>query len=144
MKTIQQDDLYQNLNDFLKSKGVNLTEGTYSERIRKSCGLLTDVINATQNTVSRAKSEVDKKLDQLRQSIHEATAPNPPPSASTPPPTAPASSPPQSSPPPSSPPPSPKPKASAARPKPAKSKSAPDAKKRPPAPVRKTSARRSK
>jgi hypothetical protein len=40
--------------------------------------LLADAINATQKTVVRAKTEVDKKLDQVRQSIHEATAPKPP------------------------------------------------------------------
>ena len=88
MKTINQDDLFQNLNDFLKSKGVELKDGAYSERVRKSCGVLTDVINATQTTVKRAKAEVDKKLDQLRQSIHQATAPTPPPASPAPEPPA--------------------------------------------------------
>lgn len=142
MKTIKQDDLYQNLNDFLKSKGVKLTEGTYSERIRKSCGLLTDVINATQNTVSRAKSEVDKKLDQLRQSIHEATAPNPPPSASTPPPTAPESALPQASPPQSPTPPAPAPPASRVRSKPPQGKT--KAPSRRPAPAKKPRTQKSR
>jgi hypothetical protein len=34
-------------------------------------------VNATQKTAKRAKTEVEKKLDELRQSIHEATAPKP-------------------------------------------------------------------
>lgn len=75
MKQIDKDELYQNLNGFLKSKGIELQDGSYASRIRQGCGLLTDVINATQKTVRRAKVKVDKKLDHLRQSIHTATAP---------------------------------------------------------------------
>lgn len=79
MKTIKQDELFQSLNDFLKVKGVELKDGAYSQRIRRACGLLGDTINATQRTAKKAKVEVDKKLDQLRQTIHEATAPKPAP-----------------------------------------------------------------
>ena len=78
MKTIDKDELYQNLSEFLKSKGIELKDGTYPQRVRQGCNLLTDAINATQKTVKRTKVEVDKKLDQLRQSIHKATAPKPP------------------------------------------------------------------
>jgi len=81
MKTIKQDELFESLSDFLKVKGVELKDGAYSQRIRRACGLLGDTINATQRTAKKAKVEVDKKLDQLRQSIHEATAPKPPPAA---------------------------------------------------------------
>ena len=81
MKTIKQDELFQSLGDFLKGKGVELKDGAYSQRIRKGCNLLGEAINATQKTVKHAKVEVDKKLDQLRQHIHEATAPTPPRSA---------------------------------------------------------------
>ena len=75
MKKIDQDELFQHLRGFLKSKGIALDSGTYAQRIHQGCNLLADAINATQTTVARAKAEVDKKLDQLRQSIHEATAP---------------------------------------------------------------------
>jgi len=78
MKKIDQDELYENLRGFLKSKGIALDSGTYTQRIHQGCNLLADAINLTQTTVARAKAEVDKKLDQLRQSIHEATAPKPP------------------------------------------------------------------
>ncbi len=78
MKTIDQNELYQNLCHFLTSKGITLDDGPYTHPIRQGCNLLTEAINATQKTVSRAKVEVDRKLDQLRQSIHEATAPTPP------------------------------------------------------------------
>jgi len=81
MKTIKQDELFQSLNDFLKVKGVELKDGAYAQRIRRACGLLGDTINATQRTAKKAKVEVDKKLDQLRQSIHEATAPKAQPAA---------------------------------------------------------------
>ena len=84
MKTIKQDELFQSLSDFLKVKGIELKEGAYSQRIRGVCNLLGDTINATQKTARKAKLEVDKKLDQVRQSIHEATAPKPPPAASAP------------------------------------------------------------
>ena len=78
MKTIKQDELFQNLGTFLKSKGVELKDGSYTQRIRQGCNLLSEAINATQKTVKTAKVEVDKKLDQLRQNIHEATAPTTP------------------------------------------------------------------
>ena len=75
MKTINKDELFRNLSGFLKSKGIELKEGSYSRRIEKGCGLLADVVNATQHAAKRAKAEVNKKLGQLRESIHEATAP---------------------------------------------------------------------
>ena len=75
MKKIERDELYENLRGFLKSKGIALDSGTYTQRIHQGCNLLAEAINAAQKTVGRAKAEADKKLDQLRQSIHEATAP---------------------------------------------------------------------
>src|SRR6266540_6119120 len=84
MKTIKKDELFESLGDFLKLKGVELKDGAYAKRIRQGCNLLTDAINGTQKTVKHAKVEEDKKLDQLRQTIHEATAPKPPPAASAP------------------------------------------------------------
>ena len=75
MKTIDKDELYRHLCEFLKSKGVELTDGSYTQRIRQGCTLLTDVANTTRKTVKRAKAKADRKLDDLRQSIHEATAP---------------------------------------------------------------------
>ena len=78
MKTIKKDELFQSLGDFLKLKGVELKDGAYAQRIRQGCDLLTDAINGTHKTVKRTKVKVDEKLDQLRQSIHDATAPKPP------------------------------------------------------------------
>ena len=92
MKPIKQDELFQHLGGFLKAKGIEFTDGAYAQRIRKGCNLLSDAVNATQKTVRHAKVEVDKKLDQLRQTIHEATAPKPP-SASPAPETPPVSKP---------------------------------------------------
>ena len=83
MKPLEKDELYQNLYGFLKARGVELNEGSYVARIQKGCSLLSDAINAGQHGVSRAKSQVDKKLDQLRQVIHEKTAPS---RTATPPP----------------------------------------------------------
>ena len=75
MKKIEKDELYEHLRSFLKSKGIALDSGAYTQRIHQGCNLLADAINLTQKTVARAKAEADRKLEQLRQSIHEATAP---------------------------------------------------------------------
>src|SRR5271165_2784074 len=79
MKKIKKDELFSHLGDFLKSKGIELNEGSYTERIKQGCSLLADSINATQETVSKAKVKVDAALDDLRQTIHERTAPPTPP-----------------------------------------------------------------
>ena len=81
MQTIKKDELFRNLGDFLKSKGIELNEGSYTTRIQQGCNLLADAINATQTTVKKTKVKVDGALDKLRQSIHETTAPKPPPAA---------------------------------------------------------------
>ena len=75
MKPLDKKELYANLNDFLKNKGIELKEGSYSKGIEKSCSLLTDAINLGQQGLERAKTQIDKKLDQMRQVIHEKTAP---------------------------------------------------------------------
>lgn len=75
MKTIKHEEIYENLSSFLKSKGVELTDGSYVRGIRQGCEVLADTVNAAQRTVSTAKTTVESKLDQLRQSIHKATAP---------------------------------------------------------------------
>ena len=79
MKKIKKEELYANLKQFLKSRGIDLQEGTYTERIRKGCGVLTDSVNLSQDALMRAKTAVDGGLDHLRQVIHEKTAPKPPP-----------------------------------------------------------------
>ena len=81
MQTIKKDELFRNLGDFLKSKGIALSDGSYTTRIQQGCNLLSDAINATQKTVKKTKVKVDEALDQLRQTIHESTAPPPPPQA---------------------------------------------------------------
>src|SRR5712672_2670618 len=83
MKTIKKDELFRNLGGFLKSKGIELNDGSYTTRIQQGCNLLSDAINATQKTVKKTKVEVDQTLDQLRQTIHERTAPAPPKTKST-------------------------------------------------------------
>lgn len=85
MKTIKQNELYRNLSDFLRSRGIEFTEGSYTARIRQSCSLLTQAINSAQQGLHTAKTEVDRKLDGVRQVIHEKTAPRPPAATATPP-----------------------------------------------------------
>ncbi len=84
MKPIEKDELFAHFGSFLKEKGIELKAGSYANGIQKSCGLLTEAINLSQKGVQRAKSEVDKKLEQMRQVIHEKTAPKRPASAAPP------------------------------------------------------------
>jgi hypothetical protein len=76
MNRIEKEEMYENLKGFLKTKGIELQEGSYAERIRQGCGLLTDTINLSQRALRQAKVTVDKKLDRVRQVIHEKTAPD--------------------------------------------------------------------
>lgn len=75
MKSIQIDELYEHLSGFLRTKGIELKQGSYANGIQKGCMLLADAINLSQKGISRAKGEIDKKLGQMRQVIHEKTAP---------------------------------------------------------------------
>ena len=84
MKTINKNELYEHLGDFLKSKGIELREGAYAKRIQQGCDLLSEVVNAGHSGLQRARVKAAKKLDQMRQLIHEKTAPKPPPVATSP------------------------------------------------------------
>ena len=75
MNQINKEEMFGNLKSFLKSKGIEVQKGDYAQRIRQGCELLTDSINVSQRTLKRAKSAMDQGLDQLRQTIHEQTAP---------------------------------------------------------------------
>jgi len=75
MKPIQKDELYANLSEFLKGKGIELKEGAYTKGIHAGCSLLADAINLSQTGFERAKTGLGKKVDQVRQVIHEKTAP---------------------------------------------------------------------
>ena len=83
MKPIQKSELYGHLSGFLRSRGVDLKEGSYSQAIQRSCGILADVVNLGQQGLDRAKTELDKNLERMRQSIHEKTAPKSPPTAAS-------------------------------------------------------------
>jgi hypothetical protein len=78
MKPIQKDELYAHLGEFLKNKGIELKEGSYTKGIHAGCSLLADAINLSQAGIERARVGLDKKLDQVRQVIHEKTAPKKP------------------------------------------------------------------
>jgi hypothetical protein len=75
MKPIQKDEIYEHLSQFLKAKGVEMKDGSYPRGIQAGCSLLADAINLSQKGISRAKDEIDKNLDRMRQVIHEKTAP---------------------------------------------------------------------
>jgi hypothetical protein len=86
MNPIQKDELYDNISQFLKNKGIDLKEGSYTKGIHAGCSLLADAINLSQTGLERAKTGIEKKFDKVRQVIHEKTAPKPPVSATPPPP----------------------------------------------------------
>jgi hypothetical protein len=77
MKTIEKDELFQSLSEFLKAKGIELKEGVYAQRIRQACNLLGDAVNATQTTARKAKDELDRNLARLRESLRESKKPKP-------------------------------------------------------------------
>ncbi len=85
MKPIKPNELYEHLGLFLKAKGIEFKEGSYTSGIQKGCSILTDAINLGQKGLGRAKTEMDKALEQMRQTIHEKTAPKSPPAAAAPP-----------------------------------------------------------
>jgi hypothetical protein len=75
MNEINKEEMFGNLKSFLKAKGIDLQEGSYSDGIRKGCEILTDTVNLSQRALDRAKVAVDKGLTQVKQTIHEKTAP---------------------------------------------------------------------
>jgi len=79
MKKIDKDELFEHVSQFLKIKGVELQEGSYTRTIQKGCQVLADTVNLSQQAMERAKSGIERKLDQARQVIHEKTAPRKPP-----------------------------------------------------------------
>ena len=81
MKQIEKDEIYEHLSQFLKSRGVEMKDGGYVQQIQKGCSFLTDAVNLAQQGLERAKTEMDKRLEQMRQVIHERTAPKATPSA---------------------------------------------------------------
>jgi predicted metal-dependent hydrolase len=74
MKPLEKHELYENLAGFLRTKGIDLQEGSYVQAIQKSCSLLTEAINLGQSGLEQAKNKMDSKLDQVRRVIHEKTA----------------------------------------------------------------------
>jgi hypothetical protein len=79
MKTIDQDELFRNVTQFLQGRGVELKEGSYTKRLQQCCGLLADVVNTTNHTLARACAEVDRKLKDIRQTVRGRRGPKPPP-----------------------------------------------------------------
>jgi len=79
MKHIDHEELYAHVSDFLKTKGIELKEGSYANFIQNGCKVLTEAINLSQQGVSRARNELDKRLDAMREVIHQKTAPRQPP-----------------------------------------------------------------
>jgi hypothetical protein len=75
MKPIEKDELYQHFSEFLKNKGIEMKDGNYTSVVQKGCSIMADAVNLTQQGMERAKTEIDKRLEQIRQVIHEKTAP---------------------------------------------------------------------
>ena len=83
MNSIHKDELFAQVTQFLKTKGIDLQEGAYTSTIQKGCGVLADTINLSQQALERARAQVERELDNVRRVIHEKTAPK---SRSSPPP----------------------------------------------------------
>ena len=59
MKRIKTGELYRNLSAFLGRKGIEFKDGSYTERIKQSCSVLTDAVNVSQKALERAKTGVE-------------------------------------------------------------------------------------
>lgn len=83
MKKLKKDEIYKNLSAFLQTKGVELKDGSITARIKNGCSILSDTINFAQGNLQKAKAQMDKKLNEMREVIHQKTAPKtqPPPKA---------------------------------------------------------------
>ncbi len=79
MKPLAPNEIFRNLSGFLRTRGIELKEGSYAQGIQKSCSLLTNAINLGQESMERAKVEFDKSVEHMRKVIHEKTAPKAPP-----------------------------------------------------------------
>lgn len=79
MNKIDKDEVFRHLSDFWKSKGIELQEGSCTQGIKKGCELLAETVNLSQQALERARTEMEKHLEQMRQVIHEQTAPRTPP-----------------------------------------------------------------
>ncbi len=88
MKKLKKDEIYDNLGKFLRGKGIELTDGSFSSRLRQGCSILTNSINFAQDNLGKAKAQIDGKLDRMRQIIHDKTAPKLAPKPASPPPKA--------------------------------------------------------
>jgi hypothetical protein len=75
MKPIEQNEIFEHFSQFLKNRGIELKDGSYAKGIQKGCTLLADAINLSQRGIEKAKSGIDQKLAQMRQVVHERTAP---------------------------------------------------------------------
>jgi hypothetical protein len=78
MKKIKRNELFRSVSAFLAGKGIELKDGSLTGRIRQGCDLLTETVNLAQGGLAKAKAEVGAKVDQIRQVVHEKTAPKTP------------------------------------------------------------------
>src|SRR4051794_19505806 len=75
MKKVAKDELYENLSEFLKGKGIELKEGQYTQGIHAGASLLADAVKMGRAGLDRGGPEVGRQLDQIRQVIHKKTPP---------------------------------------------------------------------
>jgi hypothetical protein len=75
MKPIQKDELFEHVAQFLKTKGIELKDGSYPKAVQKGCSILADAINLSQRGIGEARARIEKNLDRMRQVIHQKTAP---------------------------------------------------------------------
>jgi len=75
MKPIQKDEVYNQVANFLKSRGLELKDGAYPETLKKGCEIFAEGVNLGQEGLEKAKVTLSKTIDEVRQSIHEKTAP---------------------------------------------------------------------
>lgn len=75
MKTLKKGELFRSVKKHLEANGVILEKGEASDKLRAGCALLTAVATKGQSSFQTAKNAVTEQIDNLRQTIHDKTAP---------------------------------------------------------------------
>ena len=75
-KKLNKDELYQNMESFLKSKGIEIKDSEFfGSTLKKGCRILTEGINQAQTAIETAKTTMEDQLEKAREVIHRKTAP---------------------------------------------------------------------
>ncbi len=75
-KKLNQDELYRNMESFLKSKGIEIKDTVFwGKQLKTGCRLLTEGVNHAQSAIETARTTMEGQLEKMRDVVHRKTAP---------------------------------------------------------------------